>query len=409
MAWERPEIKTKTIAGGFVLLRSHALLLLWQCFVDGLIELRDVRTALAEAEVLHSQDTARRLARRSRNAAATHPSPDLDTERLKALTNSSDIRKTRRSMTALANAGCGGDVLTARAGSTLPQTLRIGNDVKDRPVPVPRRWLRTLAREGTGSEIAASMAMLLRGAFYVRGDLRLGGTCSAAWVAATFRIDERTAKASRHVLVGRGWVTPHQSPRWHRQRFGQTFVINDTPLETLGGVPSSPPRQRASELISPPPRRNENLPFRGTENQNRSTGFRSRSDTPVLPTIADVRMEDLTQPERTQGLHADAVRRGLAADSPADRLRVFTTAQHAHRNGKDPCALFAALARRRCWHHGTLDDEDHARAALARLDHPSATQTTSRASEAGPAKPAGPVPTSLVVRGLLAAVLGSSS
>jgi hypothetical protein len=406
MAWERPETETKTIAGGFVLLRSHALLLLWQCFADGLIELRDMRTALAEAEVLHSQKTARRLVRHSRSVTASQLSRDLDAERVRALTDSSDIRKTRRSMMALANSGCGGDVLITRTSSTLPQTLRIARDVKDRPVPVPRRWLRSLAREGTGSEIAVSMAMLIRGAFYVRGNVRLGGTCAAAWVATTFGIDERTVKATRHLLVGRGWVTPHPSPTWHRQRFGQTFVINDTPFECRGGVPNSPPRRRVSEPVSPPPRKNENLPFRGTENQNRSTGFRSRSDKPAPPTIADVRMEDLTQPERTQALHADAVRRGLAADSPADRLRVFTTAQHAHRNGKDPCALFAALARRRCWHHGTLDDEDHARAALTRLERPNAPPTTSRGGEAKSTKPTGPVPASLVVRDLLATVVG---
>ena len=84
--------------------------------------------------------------------------------------------------------------------------------------------------------------------------------------------------------------------------------------------------------------------------------------------MSNVLEADLRQTERTAQLLADAQRRALIGDSEFERLRFFTTAVHALRRGVRPCALFATLARNRCWGFGSHEDEDHARRALRRLE-----------------------------------------
>ena len=84
--------------------------------------------------------------------------------------------------------------------------------------------------------------------------------------------------------------------------------------------------------------------------------------------MSDVVMADLEVATRTAQLFVQANRLGWIGGSPADRLRFFTTAQHAQRAGDRPCALFASLARRRCWVYGSLSDEDTARNRLRELD-----------------------------------------
>lgn len=379
--WLRPETTTPSIVGGYVLMRSHAVLALWQSYTDGHIELLDVRTALAEVEARHSAAAAWTQSggkRKARSTDLTHP---VDAERLRQLTGCSDARKTRRSLRRLTNAGVSGDVLISRTGTPLPTIPRNLSGVADRPVPVPRRWLRELARSGTSAQIAVSLALLLRGSFYNRGVVRLGGTCSAAWIASVFGLDERTAKSARAELGRRGWVCVAESPVWHRQRYGMTFLLQVPPVvEDAAGVPGSPPRGVVNVPGLPPPKKNKNLPLRGAGNQDRPAGCpfgqagvplaATRPEPPSerAPTLTDIRLADLEVPRRTMALFVDAQRRGVIGNATADRLRFFTTVQHARGTGDRPEALMASLARRRCWHYGTQADEDAARRVLAMLD-----------------------------------------
>lgn len=379
--WVRPETTTTNIVGGYVLVRSHAVLALWQSYADGHIELLDVRTALAEVEVRHSAAAARGQSSTKSKTRRPDPILPVDVERLRQLTECSDARKTRQSLRRLANAGVGGDVLISRTGTPLPAIPRNLLGVADRPVPVPRRWLRELARSATSSQIAVSLALLLRGSFYSRGVVRLGGTCSAAWIASAFGLDERTAKAARAELGRSGWVSVAESPVWHRQRYGMTFLLEVPPAaKDDTGVPGSPPRGSLTVPGLPPPRKNKNLPLRGTGNQDRPAGClfgqarvpltAARSERPSerAPTLTDIRLADLEVPQRTMALFVDAQRRGVIGHATADRLRFFTTVQHARGEGSRPEALMASLARRGCWHYGTQADEDDARRVLAMLD-----------------------------------------
>ena len=401
--WVRPVHVAPVIEGGYMLLRSHALLALWQMYREGHIRLLDVRTAFAAAEVSHRRATALRLhIHRTRRAAkhARHARDDADPLAIQRLTRCHDIRKSRASLRRLANMGVPAEHLFGRAGTGLPVCVMGDTDIADRPVPVPRRLLCWLAREGTAALIAVAIAHLLRGAYLRGGAVRLGGTCSAAWIASVFAIDERTAKAGRCGLVERGWLVPAPSPFWHRQRYGATFTVNPTwlcPVQNGGDdetgrctrrgavvragadAPGLPPRWGESALGMPPPKKNKNLPLRGTENQNRASGHcgpptarvtaDSSSPDPwsKSPTMTDVQEADLCHPKRTVLLLADAQRRGLIGRSECERLQFFTTAQHALRTGARPCALFAALARSKRWHFGSQQDEQSAQRCVQSL------------------------------------------
>lgn len=411
--WTRPTTTTPTIAGGYVLLRSHALLALWQAYADGHIALMDLRSALAAAELIHREKVNRRSRPRplsrdhvSTGRGATLPDHASCTDTaVCTMTAASCVRKTRASLKRLANAGVPPEQVFGRCGSALPVPVRNVMDIADRPVPFPRRLLRFLAKEGTSALIAVTFAHLLRGSFFRAGQVRLGGTCSAAWVASVFAVDERTAKQGRCGLVERGWLIPAASPVWHRQRYGATFTIHaawkpqddsgarrmavagahrdSAGSAALDSVPSSPPRTDAIAPESPPPRKNKNLPLRGKENQDRDAGIRRPAFGPTVtgvqaptrvrgePSVTNIVDEDLNQPERTEQLFADAQRRGLIGDSQADRLRFFTTVQHARSAATRPCAMLAVLARKRCWSFGNHSNEDEARRILRELDaHP---------------------------------------
>ncbi|MBK9187722.1 MAG: hypothetical protein IPM33_02085 [Phycisphaerales bacterium] len=357
------------------------MLALWQSYTDRHIELLDVRTALAEVEALHSAAAAMKRSDGERTPGPAKLTHSIDVERLRRLTGCSDARKTRRALRRLSDAGVRGDVVVSRSGTPLPNPPRNLLDVADRPVPVPRRWLRELARSGTSSLIAVSLALLLRGSFYKRGTIRLGGTCSAAWIASAFGLDERTAKAARGELGRRGWVSVAESPVWHLQRYGMTFLLQvPHATEDDVSVPSSPPRSGLNVPGLPPPMKNKYLPLRGTGNQNQQTGrFRGSAEdscthananerTERSPTLTDIQPADLERPSRTMALFADAQRRGAIGRAAADRLRFFTTVQHAREAGDRPEALMASLARRGCWHYGTQANEDDARRVLAILD-----------------------------------------
>jgi len=86
------------------------------------------------------------------------------------------------------------------------------------------------------------------------------------------------------------------------------------------------------------------------------------------PTLTDIRLADLENPQRTLALFVDAQRREVIGHATADRLRFFTTVQHALGAGDRPEALMASLACRGCWHFRSQADEDEARRVLVMLD-----------------------------------------
>jgi hypothetical protein len=85
------------------------------------------------------------------------------------------------------------------------------------------------------------------------------------------------------------------------------------------------------------------------------------------PTLFDVQLVDLKSVRRMTVLHEQAVALGMARGGEAGRVEFLAAAVHATTMGtRNASGLFAAIVRRKLWHHITQADEDRARRAIAR-------------------------------------------
>jgi len=95
-------------------------------------------------------------------------------------------------------------------------------------VPVPRRMLRYLAREGSPGLIATTLGVVLQCLRYFRQDkqCRSGGTLAASWIARCFGIGERTAYRGLATLEALGWLATVAPPPTLRHPDGPWRVVN---------------------------------------------------------------------------------------------------------------------------------------------------------------------------------------
>ena len=120
-------------------------------------------------------------------------------------------------------------------------------------VPVPRRMLRYLAREGSPGLIATTLGVVLRCLRYYRRDkeCRSGGTLSVAWLADCFGIGERTAYRGLATLAALGWLATVPPPPDLRGPDGPWRVVNmawDLPQEAPRRERAAPRRWRPVQL-----------------------------------------------------------------------------------------------------------------------------------------------------------------
>lgn len=236
-----------------------------------------------------------------------------------------------------------------------------------RTLPVPRQTVLLLARTRRPVLMATMLGHLFRGMYYRSAECVSWGTCKAAWIADAFGVDVRNAKSARRELRELGWMRDLDSPHWHRQRYGQSFVIALAWSDRKRPRTISPPRTVQRARKSPPPESYRNLPS-GFEYQKRPRGRPSGlqgncSGKP--PTLRHVVPADLSDPLRTAVLFHQATRAGLVPDDVCHRLRFVALSQRATRLAANPGGFFMAVVRRRLWHHVTQHDEDAARRSLA--------------------------------------------
>ena len=273
---------------------------------------------------------------------------------------------------------------------------------RNRRVPVPRRTIRLLAGGAAMSLIATILGHLLRCLYYRNGGCESRGTCKASWIAETFGISLRAAKAARKHLVDLKWLLPTPTPQWRMNRYGLTMTVNlgwsvNPDWARLDGVPTRPPAaERGGEggghvsapppavpgPVPAPPESDRELSRWGSKNQEPApgsggTGFLSSRREPVktpgmvpnsespAPRLSDVKPEDLRDTARTLELFRQATEAGIASPSEADRLRFVAAAEHARVIGtRNPCGLFVRIVRSKLWSYLTQDDEDAASARL---------------------------------------------
>jgi hypothetical protein len=92
------------------------------------------------------------------------------------------------------------------------------------------------------------------------------------------------------------------------------------------------------------------------------------------PTLRDIQPEDLRKPSRLEELYRQAVKAKWIEHSEANIGNFACAALRATRSGGRVGAIFAAIVRKRLWHHITQEQETHALAVLNRFreNHPEA-------------------------------------
>lgn len=256
----------------------------------------------------------------------------------------------------------------------------------NRKVPVPRRTIRFIA-SGTRKVLTATMiGHLLRCCYFRRGEYASEGSCSAAWVALVFGLDERNVKIARTHLVAMGWLAAVKSAGWHRQRFGGRWAVK--PDWSWRESRKEPPvfeqrneqtdaQERSPQMTVLDSKRSPLLILKensfGSKNQkpasaaDRPTGVcKPNSHLTKPPTLKHIVLEDLRHTARTVRLFEEAAKEGLVRRCEADQLKMVAAAERALRVARNPCGFFATLVRNRLWHHVNQEEEDLARRKLQR-------------------------------------------
>lgn len=257
----------------------------------------------------------------------------------------------------------------------------------NRKVPVPRRTIRFIASEARKVLTATMLGHLFRCCYFRRGEYSSEGSCSAAWVARVFGLDERNVKTARRQLDSIGWLVRVKSAGWHRQRFGGRWAVKPDwswgesrkkPTVVEQPIGKKATQERSPQIAVLDGKRSPLLILKensfGSKNQkpaaaaDRPTGVckpESLVDKP--PTLKHVAMEDLRDTARTVRLFEYAAKEGLVRRCEADRLKVVAAAERALRVANhNPCGFFATLVRRRLWHHVSQEEEERARSRLRR-------------------------------------------
>ncbi len=387
--------------GGFHILSTRQLCAAWSAYRLGLLGgFLAFRVYLALHEVAERRQAAALRSRRPRRSADPHPRrfrPMVD--EVERLVGGAGGRCLRRAVRRLAAVGLvryetPGLVLVddpllfaprpvQEAARAMLSRIHASPRVRERPLAVPRRLLRHLARPGSPTAAATLLGHALRCLWRRGDDHRLIGSCSSDFIARVFGVHVRTVKTARHTLQVAGWLRSIPAPRWHVQRFGGRWAITPprhprvTPLSSLAG-PESPLPPPAIGTESPPPESKRSLPSEVQQPEpalrRALVSARGRKESSP-PSLRHVQPVDLRDDARLSCLLRQAVARRWLSGAEADRLRGFAAAEHALRIGtRNPAGLFVWMLRRQCWGFLATADEDRARERLRRPDTPRETE-----------------------------------
>jgi hypothetical protein len=340
--------------GGFVLVREDAIFAAWAALCDEKIELRDFRIWLASFEVLE-----RRIGLRADRT------PTYTEVEFRRLVGGVGREHFRTSVRRLERAGLG---RWREHAIDLPGSRSQKGSGVGRLVPIPRRMVRYLARTTARALIATALGHVLRCLYFRGGKCISGGYCKASWVADAFGVSLRPVKEARAKLTSMGFLVPLQADQLRLNRFGSPVVVNLNWAPTI----ESTPRAAILTTETALPRTQESSFLRKRSDHQKPA--RAPDPTGVFdkkirnPSMRDVQVCDLENPNRLAALFVEAERRRLVKRCEADRLAFFAAAGHARRVGnKNVPGLFASLVRRRSYSYIAQEDEDVARQTIAAL------------------------------------------
>jgi hypothetical protein len=360
--------QTTTIAGGFVLVPVARLMAAWNACRTRPLGITHFRAWLACREMV------------ARRRGAEDRAPTYTPAELATLVDFAE-KRARAALRALETAGLltwSSSAISFPEPADTAESLLVDSIGRGRgDVAIPRRILRVLCKTGKPSVIAAVLAILCRCLSRRKSGFAAKGRVKASWIARTFAISLRNAKAARSELAGIGWIEKQPSQPWADRKWGRTYRINLhwDPRPTPAGSTLTPQPAPAGSTLTPPDLQTGN-PSGMEKNQEpgepgpagaRLDGQGGEEQTPEPPRLDDVTVEDLRDDGRLMELHRQAVARQVVSPSEADRLRFAASAEHALAVGKqNPGGLFTYLVRGRLWRYATQADEDAARSRLRR-------------------------------------------
>jgi len=241
-----------------------------------------------------------------------------------------------------------------------------------RNIPVPRRMLRHMAGCRSRVMIATLLGHLVRCLYYRKGCCVSGGKCKASFVAQVFGVHVRGVKRARKALVEMGWLVPDRTSQQALNRWGMQVIIRVQRVsEGVEYQTNSPPRSDGERGESATPILYNKLSARSMNQKlRRAGGVEMGSGERKRVTLTRIRLDDLREPDRLDGLYRAAVASGVIRRNAASRLQWFAAAEHALAAGdRNPCGLFVTVYKRALWEYITQEQEDAARVKLKRLDY----------------------------------------
>lgn len=266
-----------------------------------------------------------------------------------------------------------------------PESEPYRQDLKtssNRPVPIPKKFLETLAPHFKGSDIVGTLAHLLRCLFIKNGDINETGFVKASLVTKLTGLCERAIRKTRHWLKQVGFITEHAVNHSLITAFGGCFKVTFTPQKEPQTAPPEPPLISPKYVENAPPPTilsictnndlNNQYPRSGTVPPPIS-GFCSQEI--EKPTITNIKPENLRSLNALEALYSQAVERNWFAHTENQPLEFLAAAVRAITTpARDQVRVFVSLVRNGLTAHITQAQEVRAQEKLSnyRRRHPEA-------------------------------------
>lgn len=274
--------------------------------------------------------------------------------------------------------------------------------------PVPRRYLRLLAKETRVSTLKTLLAYVVRGLYLRRGEVNNKGTVKASWIARIFNLSLRAVKMARSVLYRIG-IIKKDTTSYQRKlnRTGHYFILQ-TELSDKGELPGtpedSPPvlrgnkgsreslKREGGQIATQAGSREKNLsrthfappkaqkctnfapPYKDKKSsyevKTRKSGSGVFTNREGEPDLRDVTLMDIKKPSRLLSLYKQATEGGLLPSSENNLLNFFAAAIRAGTSDFSDdrkIRVFLGIVRKGLWGHITQAQEEQARKAIRKI------------------------------------------
>lgn len=241
-----------------------------------------------------------------------------------------------------------------------------------RPVPIPRRIMRVLARHGRASELVGALIHLLRCLFINQGNINHTGFIKNAFITRLTGLSDRTIQGARHWMKAMGWIIPKSVTQGVLNRFGGCFSVNlNPPLEDESEALISLQEPSRSAEFAPPPSASllytNNQPnYQYVPPQEDPPSFHSGvfAKTMEKPTLTDIQQEDLQVMPRLEALYRQAIDRKWLPDCEASIKNFVAAATRSIQIEGNPVKIFVGLVKKGLWGYITQAQEDKSLKAL---------------------------------------------